>query len=240
MYIDKSRPVVFMGLPHYDGKVNVNTAFVFLTGATTKGVQRIPASEGGSLLSRVFNGLWTKALQQQEQFHITHFAMLHADIVPAVGWLDTLLEEQQRTGADILSVVVPIKNEKGLTSTAIDSKDDPWAIERRITMTEAMALPATFSAADCGFPDRALLLNTGCWIADLRKPWCKQVAFNIKDRIHEGQPQTMSEDWDFSRQVHALGGKLLATRKVRVEHVGSLNYPNDCVWGTLQTDNGRD
>ena len=39
-----------------------------------------------------------------------------------------------------------------------------WDVLRRITLTEASRLPTVFSAADCGYPNQALLANTGCWV----------------------------------------------------------------------------
>lgn len=189
-----------------------------------------------SLLSMCFNTLWCGALNHRAD-GATHFAMLHSDIEPVAWWLDMLMDELIATDADLLSVVVPIKSEQGLTSTAIDSgAGDNFANEFRLTMQEVFRLPETFSAADCGYPDRALLVNSGCWVCRLDRPWVEQVHFTINDRIRKGadglwRPEVESEDWCFSRQLHRLGCKVLATRKVPVKHLGGKAFVNFQPWG---------
>lgn len=121
------------------------------------------------------NIFFATALNAQEfdGWDLTHLVSLHNDVVPEVGWIDILMDELERTGADFLSAVLPIKDLNGLSSTAIDSTDDPFCVERRLTMSEVHSLPETFTAADCGYPDRPLLVNTGCWIMDFTKDWRK-------------------------------------------------------------------
>jgi hypothetical protein len=208
---------------------------------TSRQAKLVKSHASGSLLARVFNELWAMMLGNRKNLGVTHFAMLHSDIVPAgMDWIDALLGELVRTRADVVSAVVPIKTTEGLTSTAIDSVNDPWNVQKRLTMSEVMTLPETFSAADAGFPDRNLLVNTGCWICDVSKPWVDKVHFQIHDRIINGPGgwscESMSEDWDFSRQVQRLGGKVLATRAVKLAHIGIANYPNDQVWGSAAVD----
>ena len=110
------------------------------------------------------NILLAAALNSEEENKIkfTHLVIMHNDIVPSNGWLDVLMEEMARTNCDLLGAVTPIKDLNGLSSTAIDSDDDPFLVHRRLTMTEIHRLPETFDAADCGYPDRRLLVNTGC------------------------------------------------------------------------------
>jgi hypothetical protein len=107
-------------------------------------------------------------------------------------------------------------------------------------MREVMRLPETFSAADCGHPNDTLLVNTGCWIADLSKPWVRQFHFRTEDRIvHQdgkARSEVMSEDWLFSRDIQKLGAKVLATRKIQLRHVGTANYTNFHAWGLLERD----
>jgi len=124
---------------------------------------------GDAFLSAVLNA-------QESGMNITHFIMLHNDVVPESGWIDILMEEILACGADLLSVAMPIKDLKGLTSTAIDSLDDPYEVERRITMTELYRLPPTFGIKDIpGYGDRRLLANTGCFVMDVTKPWFSAV-----------------------------------------------------------------
>lgn len=174
------------------------------------------------------------------EHHVSHFAMLHDDVCPQEGWLDQLLGDLEEHSADVMSAVVPIKDEQGLTSTAIDDPEDPWNVERRITMTELMRLPEVFGAADCGYPDRKLLVNTGCWICRLDREWRRHVSFTIRDRIvyKDGKwtPEVASEDWNFSRDVQELGGKVMATRRVMLKHAGEMFYPNSHGWGNWKHD----
>ncbi len=201
------------------------------------------------------------ALNAQEAgLPLTHIAMLHNDVVPEQGWLDILMEELLRTGATLMSAVIPIKDLNGLSSTAIDSEENPFEVERRITMTEIYRLPETFGAEDCGydggrFPKRKLLVNTGCFIMDFTKDWRKELnpdgtlrlTMTSPDRIgrrtgtngeRNGQweAQHSPSDWRFSRDVANFGGKVMATRKVRLVHMGELPFSNQQPWGEWEMD----
>jgi hypothetical protein len=176
--------------------------------------------------------------------------MLHNDVVPEPGWLDILLDEMAAHDADLMSAVIPIKDPIcGLTSTGIDS-DNPFEVERRITMTELFELPETFTSVDCGYGSDRLLVNTGCFVLDFTKDWRKftnpdgtlKLCFTSPDRIGrraDGQweCQHAPADWGFSRYLNSLGLKVMATRKVRVMHMGDMGYANDHAWGDWTTDN---
>ncbi len=181
--------------------------------------------------------------------------MLHDDVVPEDGWLDILLEDLIRYDADVVSAVIPIKDGLGVTSTAIDDPTD-WNVLRRLTMKEVDRLPEVFSAKDCGYPDNALLPNTGCWICRFDRPWRNamdpqtntlKICFNIQDRIYlkdmgpdKGGVRYASdvrpEDWNFGRQLHALNCKVLCTKRVKLVHQGRSDYPNQGSWGLWATD----
>lgn len=235
---------VFMAMPTYDGQVNVHCARAFYATAS----RCLPLSYGEvgrSLLANAFNLLWATALGARESEGVTHFAMLHADVIPQDGWLDVLHGELSRTGADLVSAVVPIKDPYGVTSTAIGTKEDSWEPERRLTMHEVFSLPETFSAADAGYPDRPLLVNTGCWLADIRKPAFEGLFFEIRDQVTRQRDETgahdeysawcIPEDWGFSRRLWERGGVALATRKVRLQHCGRYLFNNWRPWGA-ETD----
>lgn len=213
----------------------------------------IKTQYGTSLLAHTFNQLLVLVLNLVSTGDpVTHMVMLHADIHPEPGWIDILLEELKAHDADLVSAVVPIKNLKGVTSTAISGPDDGWVNERRLTMKEVYTLPETFSAADCGFPDRMLLTNTGCWISDLSKPWFKEMlatakkgtcpfAFTIQDKIVKTElgffeARVIPEDWWFARHIQERGGKVLATRKVKLKHIGVFEYANTAPWGVMEHD----
>lgn len=214
------------------------------------------------------NIFFATALNAQEfdGVDITHIVSMHNDVVPEHGWLDMLVDEMEATDADFLSVVLPIKDLHGLSSTAIDSLDDPFCVERRLTMTEIYDLPETFSNADCGYPDRPLLVNTGLWIMNFTKDWRKNVnpdgslALNCTspDRIRRRPPdpskkdlpgdasreatvgrweaQHSPADWYLSRHLHHVGAKVLCTRKIKAVHIGDMPWTNMNPWGDWKID----
>jgi len=194
-----------------------------------------------------FNVLWVEALNLAIRGEATHFAMLHSDSDVPPGWLDTLIEEMDVTGADAISVIVPIKDARGLADCGIGDPSDRWRPFRRFTMHEIHRLPETFSADEIGYPGHMLLSGTGCLLVDLRRPVFQTVepdgtvpiCFNFPTRVHRdasGQfhSQRESEDWYFSRTLWERGGKLVATRKVRLGHQGGFTFPNWEPWGQFK------
>lgn len=251
------RPKVFIGVPAYNTTSMHDQAWSGLMIHPTDG-ENLTVTQSkfsNSLLARSFNQLWAQALFQRKTSGVTHFAMLHTDVAPEPFWVDKLWEEMVEHDANIMATVIPIKNSLGLTSVAIDNREDPWQL-RRLTMTEVVEkLPETFCNDDvikAGLnPDHNLLLqNTGCWLCDLRRPWVDAVDeagnlrcyFTVKDCVRplEGgyfvgvQP----EDWNFSRIVQAIDPeiRIFGTRKVRLEHKGETGYPNQGAWGQWKTD----
>lgn len=191
------------------------------------------------------NTLWVNALNMAHRGEITHFAMLHSDIHPSIGWIDILASEMQRLGADLVSTVVALKDNRGLTSTGVGDERDPWNAFRRFTMREIHSiLPETFSIADTPHPDKYLLHNTGCWLADLRNPawrttdengWLTAtLSFPIAAQMMPDgtiEHRRESEDWYFSRMLSKLPLKTFATRKVSATHYGNTPYVNNKPWG---------
>ncbi len=201
-----------------------------------------------SLLTYTFNLLWAQILNQRNGVlmpqsdgverpeKIDYFAMIHDDIIPDPGWLDTLIDLLEANDADVVSAVVPIKDGFGLTSTGTDTTGDIWN-PRRLTLTEVFGLPETFGDEESGGP---LLLNTGLWVCRLDRPWVEKLYFRQNDKIVKNdqgffEAHTMPEDWDFSRQVRSHGGKLLATRKVKLVHERP-QWNNHRPWGTWTQD----
>lgn len=200
---------------------------------TTVLVQNLPPS---SLLNHSFNQAWAAALNARDWRNATHFAMLHNDIAPDPGWLTVLLDELTSLDADVVSAVVPIKDERGLTSTAV-YEGDPWC-RRRLSLTEVNDLPDTFCGEDAG---GKLLLNTGLWVCDLRREWCNDVCFHSAERIETGldgkrRAEVIPEDWLFSHWLNERGAKLYATSKVRLRHIGETEFTNGEPWGAWTTD----
>jgi hypothetical protein len=187
-----------------------------------------------------FNQLWCQAYEHRRALKLTHFAMIHAEVGPDEWWLDTLLSEMDRVGADVISAIIAVKDPRGLTSTGVRTLGD-WRT-RRLTMREVMRLPGTFSADDLGEPGRHLGLNTGLW-ACRYGDWVREFpGFKIRSEVNYDAAADRlvagvdSEDWLWSDWCHSRGLRLFATRKVTVRHDGMTGYPNDRAWGEWETD----
>lgn len=198
------------------------------------------AQECGSLLAHNFNKLWCVALNRANAGEpVDYFAMLHDDIGLADGWLDALIDELESNQLDILGVVSPIKDTRGLTSIALHREGDNWVPAARLSLHDVFELPPTFTSDDVGMP---LLLNTGCWVCKFDMSWATKVWFTINDRVafnkatNQYEALNESEDWFFSRLAHELKLKIGATRKLYVAHEGMMTYTNTRPWGTYYFD----
>lgn len=230
-----SEKIIFLAVPNR-GSIATGTATALFQCGKTR-VHRVHF-HSTSILTQTFNSLWATALNERKQF--THFVMLHDDVAPMdADWLDALCEEYDRTKCDVLSAVVPIKDERGLTSTAFWNPATRDMV--RVTMTEAMALPKSF-AGGAYKPGWVVLPNTGLWICDFRKPWVEKICFTMRDRVFFDAPsqtwlsQCYSEDWDFGVQCHYLNAEVMATMAVKLQHHGEFKFPNMVAWGTLNKD----
>ena len=187
-----------------------------------------------SLLANNFNSLWALALNVRKEFG--YFVMLHHDVAPmGQGWLDTFVDVYDKSGADVLSCVIPIKDGRGLTTTG--EADFATGEMFRYTMAEVMAKPETFEAS----PGKCLFINTGLWICRLDKPWAEKIRFEMIDRIirnskDEYQAKSLGEDWVFSSRLHQLGLKVMATRSIPIAHYGQTHWNNNLAWGQWKTD----
>lgn len=224
---------VFIGIPTYDNKVLAETIPAIMQAKKNPETSLTFRIFSFSALCANFNILFAEALAGAQKLGYTHFVLLHADIFPEAGWLDKMLEIMQRTEAEILSAIIPIKDSRGVTSTARES-DNRWR-PIRYTLNEVYKMEPTFT-------DPAILLNSGLMIVDLRGEWTKQIWFRTEDMIVQNAPGEftqlfISEDWLFSRDARKLGvTKQFATREVRAQHVGTSYYGNDSAWGTAITD----
>jgi hypothetical protein len=229
---------LFLGLPTYCGqRFNMMPIIHAITGQQSF-QQIIPMESDISLLAMSFNRLWCEALKARQKNHITHFLLMHADICPMPTtpiWLDVLYQEMVAMKAEVMSVVSPIKDTRGVTSTGLDG-DDLWS-PRRLTMKEVEAQEGS------SFTHPNLIVNTGLLMVDMRRDWVKNICFTIKDTIRwkpDGTPYpcVQPEDWDFSRQARAFGIKLWATKAVKITHQGGFKYPNFGKWGEYEVDLG--
>ena len=223
---------IFLGMPGYGKQTAGAGRGLWLASRNMDAV--FVQQSAGSLLASNFNGLWCSALNLAlDETPVKYFAMLHDDVAPEDFWLDKLIEELEAKQLDVLSVVVPIKDTKGLTSTAIDG-GEVWRPKCRLTMAEVMSLPETFTGEDIG---GQLLVNTGCWVCRFDLDWAMKVCFTINDRIvfipatGRCEPRVEPEDWNFSRQCNRIGLKIGATRKIAISHRGEGDFSNQRVWG---------
>jgi hypothetical protein len=198
--------------------------------------QVLPFTSSSSLLNHCFNNLWTCLHNLQAVQGFDYVALLHDDIQPDYGWVDTLVAEMG--DADFISAVVPIKDDRGLTSTAT-YQGDIWDF-KRLTMREVAGLPVTFGAEEVG---GNLLLNTGCCVLRMRGPWLEhpeQFCFESRERLDRRNGQwiasVISEDWLWTDKLRQAGAKLVATRKVALAHEGGHDYRNDSIWGRWSSD----
>ncbi len=269
------KPLVFLTMPHgffrhdYRSLLSWQTATLGYCQVTFGPVQD-PTGPIGSPVHGVstlrcwnFNCLWAMAWNGRQTFRITHFAMLHDDIECRPGWLDILVREQERTGADFVGAAVAMKDDRGLSSTGLGDPDLPLDHSprsekiQRLSMHEIHALPETFSADDAcdllGYKrgSKVLLLNSGCWACRFDRPWVdvkikdqwgERLAFHFDEMNHiwladgKADARARGEDWHASRIALSLGCRLLATRKVQTVHHGDFAFGNWPAWGTQKTD----
>ncbi len=224
---------IFLGIPTYLDRIEHSGVMFAVLHATQE--HTLGATATSAFACHGFNQLWLQALEARAQ-GFTHFCMLHSDVVPEDGFIDKLMSIMSITRADVLSVVIPIKDEKGLTSTALDEPVGDWDPKwrkRRLAMKEVFDLEATFTHP-------RLLVNTGLMLVDITKPWVEKIHFHFDDAIIEHHGKRVAvfspEDWNFSMDARAVGASLFATRAVRVQHAGKSNFSNDSAWGTWETD----
>lgn len=109
-----------------------------------------------------------------------------------------------------------------------------WRPFCRLSMYDVFQLPETFTSEDAGRP---LLINSGCWVCKFDMRWATKVHFEVNDRISLDpkkniyHAQVEPEDWYFSRQLHELGLKVGATRKLLISHRGECDFGNAHPWG---------
>lgn len=193
-----------------------------------------------SLLPDAFNFGWCHAVNCYRRGEIEAWGLIHSDMGAETGWVDILERERAKVNADVISAVVPIRDEtgppRGMTSTAVDSDD--WG-PRRLTMHEVHnLLPETFTSDDTqqlfGFP---LLLNTGLMLVKMRPEFVEPpFGFHLMTGVGPG-PQgqirmlVQPEDWIFSRDCRKRGLRLAATRAVKLTHGDGDLWDNQKVRG---------
>src|SRR5262245_66081079 len=98
---------VFLAVPLYGRDLDWGTSKAVWRCATQS--HRVDICQmSSSLLTMNCNMLWCTALNMRGPKNLQWFAMLHADIEPSDWWLDTLITEAEKHGADMMSAIVPL------------------------------------------------------------------------------------------------------------------------------------
>jgi hypothetical protein len=245
---------ICLTMPLYDGTLHIGAANGFFEFPSQQHeVYRITSS--GSLISLNCNTLLIETLNKQALRGYELFAMLHSDIEPEKYWLDTLVNELYASGADFISAVVPVKWGNGTTSTAIAHPDSLTSVSCYITQSQINhpSFPVTFGIDECvsalaelpiglrvAAPKTALLCNTGCMVCRLDRPWFQSrppsVWFDERNAIASNEKNmcsrtSISEDQFFSLAITQQGGKVVATKAIKLTHWGTFGYKSDQTWG---------
>ena len=213
---------LFLGLPTY-GQVE-QEVLKTVVNATKKPMNL--CTRPSSMLTDNFNVLWCDFMNGD----YTHFAMLHADISAENWWMDKLLDLMQKNTSDVLSVVMPIKDTSGDTSTAFIPNGDSKV--KRLSLAEIQKLPEVFGSKEVSEfvgMEGTLLVNTGLFIVK-RGEWCKKFkGFRCVSEIlfdEKWKARRVSEDWIFSMDAKDLGLTVHATRSIRATHIGKQVWRN--------------
>lgn len=239
------KPLVFIALPTHDGRMQFGTADASLRYLNWGTLAQVWGDDppfdvrmevhATSDLCRTFNLLWCAALN----VGATHFAMLHDDLVPHPNWLIRLWTTMQAHGAACVSAVSPIKDIRGLTSTAVGGADPHdgtedwrWEVVKQVTLEDLRSLPDVFSASDLGFAHHPLLVNTGCMLLDIKQITQKIPDFRF-DMVHGLHCDAAgvwrirndrTEDWELSRDLYRVGLVALAHQGIQIKHYGGKVY----------------
>lgn len=233
---------VLLGLPRL-GQVEAETGVSAYVNATADKLAVQVIASCSSLLANSFNHLFCSFLNDSSY---DYFALHHADVYPHGAWLDDMVAMLDEYQATIIHAVVPIKDARGLTSTAVGSVGDKWSC-RRLTLQEIDRLPAVFDIDDVvralpgpWLPYPVLLPNTGVLVIK-RSVWCHIFpGFCITDRIYKVDGKYIAavepEDWALGRWCGANDIRVLGTKAVKVDHYGRATYPSYTPWGTWKQD----
>lgn len=233
------KKVIIIAAPSYDARIEVGTALCITRASQKPEIHPLLRTSECSSLTRGFNALYSEALNERKN-GVTHFAMIHSDVVAEHGWLDKMVELMDKHGADILSAIIPLKSKAGYVSTGLDqSNGAPMGTPEHYAISN-LSLHELYRMKDATFTDDNLLVNTGLMLVDIRKPWAEKVCFRFENEIlnvgDEFKPFEITEDWYYSRAARALGARIFATREVKVKHIGRAAYPNTSAWGTAGAD----
>ena len=234
---------------------NLRTAWLKGYAACRQGVKR----SANPVAERAYGGEWYSGWDEAAGMvgpgPLTDWIMVHSDVAPIaldskpMRWIQDAVEERRRAKADVLSAVIPLKDDSGKTSTAVMN----WQTKnmRPLCLEECLPpnVPETFSIASLAHGNEdvrrnggdCLLINTGYWIADLAGAWTRRICFRIYDTIIMGddgydEAQAVGEDYLFSMDLYRLGLRVCATTKFTCNHAGTWKWPNYVAYGKGERD----
>ena len=107
----------------------------------------VPA-KGQSLLAKAFNDQYAACLNDGT---FDYWLLVHGDMSPdpRVPFVHVMVEEMIKHDLDVLSCVAGLKDDRGLTSTAVGARSKHFSTRRRISQHELRQLPETFTVEDC-------------------------------------------------------------------------------------------
>jgi hypothetical protein len=237
---------VYLGCPTYDGWMIAGAARAFYAWGSRQHEIIAEQPNPNSLLPDACDSLWGKAITCNIKYGAQWFAMIHADVEPEQWWIDKLIAEAELHNADFLSAIIPIKSDKGLTSTSIAYPQGSRRSGSRLTLKQVnhnnfpktVDIHAAVKAVRSSIPaqlqiqadETFLLCNTGCMVCRLDRPWRDpgKVHFQILNTLSiddDGEStfsSTLSEDWFFTRAIAQAGGKVMATKALQVMHYDGL------------------
>lgn len=244
---------VLIGMPSYDGRIDFRVSskiaselMTVQNASLSVPDQRYLHQRRGSILDHVFNSIFCVALNNRDRFK--WFLLCHADVLPCGNEvINRMIRIAEDLQADALSAVIPIKDDKGLTSTGLQwVTPECVARRRRLTLSELYALPETFGAKELAELFKVvhsywLLFNTGLLLLRLSHPAIERMSFSTMATIRKNEaglfvPLVNPEDWSFSQQASVNGLRCFATRAIEVRHLGEQEYSNAPGFGSWEMD----
>jgi len=231
-------------VPTSGHEVSVETAKTLIGAQAARGASVQYQISVLSLLARNFNYLFCQAYSAGFDYLIYVHSDLGIESAPGQHWVDTVIAVMEEKKFAAVSQVIPIKNDSGTTTTALQlNKNNKYGL-RRLTVKEVAGHTGIITREDlCRMfsvsPDDAgaLLINTGLLCLGLKNfYWPKWDGFSIEDKIlwnKSGTPKafTTSEDWRFSMWLHEKEWPYGAINCFAINHDGHKYYSNREVWG---------
>ncbi len=175
-------------------------------------------------LAQAHNECLCQALNMRE-CGITHWLNLHSDVGGfGAGWVGRMLGAMNGAGLQVMSAVVPFRDDSGLTSTAIATN----FTLHRLTMGDVRKMPEVIFPADC---NGQLLVNTGCMLWELGE-WSEQFTFSIETENYRGEfgqfrTRATTEDWSMSQWLDEQKIRYGAYSGLMVSHAGRKVFKSE-------------